>query len=106
MSLLTFFVATLIVIIVAIFIRIFWVQLFILWLFLQIIFYISVLSTISAIGWMVLVEDYRSGPTDGLGLTWLFFFIMYSIIVTVWCFIVLDIYKYFRGHIREILKKR
>lgn len=106
MTLTTFLLATLTVIVIAIFVRMFWVQLLLIWLFLQIIFYISVLTTISAIGWMVFVEDYRSGPTDGLGLTWLFFFILYSTITVVWFFIVFDIYKYFRGHIREILKKR
>lgn len=106
MSLSTFFIATLIVIVVAIFIRIFWVQLLFIWLFLQLVFYISILSTVSAIGWMVFVEDYRSGPTDGLGLAWIFFFIMYSAMVVVWFFIVFDIYKYFRGHIRQIFKKR
>lgn len=106
MSLTTFFIATLAVIVIAIFVRIFWVQLLLIWLFLQIVFYISVLSTVSAIGWMVFVEDYRSGPTDGLGLTWIFFFIMYSAMVVVWFFIVFDIYKYFRGHIRELFKKR
>lgn len=106
MSLTTFFIATLAVIVIAILVRIFWVELLLIWLFLQIIFYISILSTVSAIGWMVFVEDYRSGPTDGLGLTWIFFFIMYSAMVVVWFFIVFDIYKYFRGHIRELLKKR
>ena len=106
MSLLTFTLATLAVIIIAIFVRIFWVQLLLIWLLLQIFFYVCILSTISAIGWMVFIEDYRSGPIDGFGLTWLFFFIAYSAMVVVWFFIVFDIYKYFRGHIRELMKKR
>lgn len=106
MSLSTFFIATLIVVVIALFIRIFWVQLLILWFLLQAIFYISVLSVISAIGWMIFVEDYKSGPIDGLGLAWLFFFIMYSAVIVVWFFIVFDIYEYFKGHITQLFKKR
>lgn len=105
MTLSTFLIATSIVILLAIFIRIFWVQLFLIWLILQVLFWITVFSALSAVGWMVFVEDYRSGPIDGFGLTWLFFFITYSIGFLVTVFISFDIYKYFKGFIRDLFKK-
>lgn len=105
MSLLTFLIASFAVVVIGIFVRIFWFQLMVIWLILQILFYIGIASTFSAVIWMVFVEGYREGPTDGLGLTWLFFFILYATTVIVWFCIILDIYKYFRGHIRTLLKK-
>lgn len=105
MTLSTFLIATLVVIVLAIFIRIFWVQLFIIWLILQVLFWITVFSALSAVTWMVFVEDYRSGPIDGFGLAWLFFFITYSIGFLVTIFISFDIYKYFKGFIQDLFKK-
>lgn len=105
MTLSTFLIATSIVILLAIFVRVFWLYFFIFWLLLQALLYISVASTISAIAWMVLVENYREGPIDGFGLTWLFFFITYSAGFVVIGLVSLDIYKYFKGFIRNMFKK-
>jgi hypothetical protein len=105
MSISTFFIGLLIVGVLAIFIRIFWLELFIIWTLLKGLFWISVGATISAIFWMVFIENYQSGPIDGFWLTWTFFFITY-ITVSVVCYLILiDAYQYFKGFIRDLLRK-
>jgi len=105
MSISTFLIGLLIVSLLAVFIRAFWLELFIIWTILRGLFWISVGAVISAIIWMVFVEDYQSGPIDGFWLTWLFFFLSYTIISVVAFLILTDAYQYFKGFIRDLLGK-
>jgi hypothetical protein len=105
MSLSTFFIGLGIVSVLAIIVRMFWFELFVLWVILRALFWIGIASTISTIGWMVLVEDYRAGPIDGFGLTWLFFFVTFSLIFVVAVLIAIDIFTHFKGFIQDLFRK-
>lgn len=105
MLLSTFFIGLLIISILAIFIRIFWLELFIIWTILRGLFWISIGAMISAIIWMVFVENYQSGPIDGFWTTWTFFFLTYTIAGVVFYLILTDAYQYFKGFIRDLLRK-
>lgn len=105
MSLLTVFIGLLIISILAIFARIFWVELYIIWTILRGLFYIGIGAMISAIAWMIFIEDYQSGPIDRFWNTWFFFFLAYTILIAVVYLILSDILTYFKGFIRDLLKK-
>lgn len=105
MSLSTFFIALGVVSLLAILIRVFWLELLIFLIILRVLFWIGIASTVSAIVWMVFVEDYKEGPIDGFGLTWLFFVIAYSLMAIVAGLIAIDAYGYFKSLIQDLFKK-
>lgn len=105
MSLLSFFIGLGIVSVLAIVVRMFWLELFVIWLILRALFWIVIASTVSAIGWMVLVEGYRAGPIDGFGLTWVFFFITFSLIFGIGVLIAIDIFTHLKDFIQDLFRK-
>lgn len=105
MSLFTMFIGLLIVSILAILVRFLWLELYILWTVLRGLFYIGTGAMVSAIVWMIFVENYQSGPISRFWTTWFFFFVTYLIMTAVFYFIISDIYVYFRGFIRYLFRK-
>lgn len=105
MTLLEVVTYSIIVLAVATFVRFFWEYLLILWLLLKVIFWITVGSFMSAVFWMIFIENYKSGPIDGFWNAWLFFEIAYIIVAIVAGLILIDIFNYFRSYARDFLRK-
>jgi hypothetical protein len=105
MSLSTFFIGLGIVSVLAIIVRAFWLELFVIWVILRALFWIVIASTVSTIGWMVLVEGYRAGPIDGFGLTWIFFFVTFSLVFIIGVLIAIDIFTHFKDFIQDLFRK-
>lgn len=100
MSWITFFIASLSVIALGYFVVKFWVELALIWIFLQTIFYLTLFSGISTVLWLAFVMNTKEGWQQ----TWIFFFIFYATIVGVIVCITLDLFKYGVDFIREIFK--
>ena len=100
MSWSTFIIASLTVIALGYFVVKFWVELALIWIFLQTIFYLTLFSGVSAVLWVAFVEN----TTEGWQRTWTFFFIFYATIVGVIVCITLDLFKYGVDFIRDIFK--
>lgn len=94
-----------IVLLLAVFIRVFWVYLLVIGVVLRLLFWLSVGAFVSAFIWMIFVENYSTGPIDKFWPTWLFFMMSYSALSVVFVLIYLDIFNYFKGFIREIFGK-
>jgi hypothetical protein len=102
MTLITFLIATPIVILLAAVIRTYWKELLVIWLVLRLIFYIACSSLTTAFMWYLFFGD--NDKWEGFGLLWLFHIIIWSSMVGAYLCILLDIFSYATGFIRYMLK--
>lgn len=102
MTLTTFLIAVPIILLLAVLVRAFWVELYIIWIVLQVIFYVVTGSFISAFLWYLFFGD--NDKMEGFGLLWLFHGIVWTTVFVLYMFIVFDIYDYAVSFIRNIFK--
>ena len=106
MSPLSFIFYTILVVVVGIFIRLFWLELYIIWNILKALVWITVGSLVSAIIWVIWIKGNTSGELDSsFKLCWTFFFITYSVFLGVMCCIMYDLTGYATGLLRYFLRK-
>lgn len=100
MDLSTFLVSILVVVLLAIVIRAFWVEILAIILIGRILFYIAVASFGSALVWAIGIKDDK----DGFWLCWLFFAITYTVAAVVFFLIANDIINIGVSFVRKIFK--
>lgn len=100
MTFLTFLVSLLVVVVLAVFIAKFWLELFIFWQILRFLFYNTLISFVSAILWMVFIAN----TSQGFKWYFSFFFLTYTIALAVLVVIFTDIINMSISFIRNIFK--
>jgi hypothetical protein len=87
MAISTFFILTIATVILAVLIRLFWVEILVVGYTLYILGYLGFYSLIVAIFWAGFVTE----SSKGFGLLWLYIFLLFAIILTVYVLIVCDV---------------
>ena len=106
MTLSTFFIAILITLVLLVFARIFWVFIATAGAVVLATLGLGLFSLLSTIIWVIWIGGNTSGDFDNaFKLCWLYFFLAYSGVLTVWVLIVTDVIKYVGYTIKGFLRK-
>jgi hypothetical protein len=97
----SFLLATAITLGVLFLIRVFWVELFIIYTILRILFYILLLSIMSTVIWLVIFQD----SSSGWGWIFAYWCIAYTGIIVVYIMIVSDIFDMVVAWVRGVFGK-
>jgi hypothetical protein len=96
----TLLISIAVIIVLAILIRAFWFELFVVYQVLRGIFYLGALSLISALIWCTGVL----GTQEELTKFWILFFVIYSAMTLVFVGIILDIFRWSVDFIRSLFR--